>query len=123
MLDFLKFPDKKTKSLIFQDEKTGITEFLITTCPYHPFTAFDSYHIFRSKRFIYKFGGCRKNLLRAFDRMVALNKKVRDEVNIYLDPMDISSNSEFESVFRMLSSDSRIKFNTYQSYLKNLNND
>lgn len=118
LLDFLRMPSKKTKSLIFQDEKTGITEFSITTCPFHPYTAFDSYHIYRSKRFIYRFGGCRKNLLKAFGKMLKLVRRVKSEVNIYLDPMDVSNNPEYDTLFEVLSSDSRIKFYTYRNYLK-----
>lgn len=122
-LDFQRFPGKRPDSLIFQHKKTGITEFSITTCPYHPFTAFDSYHIFRSKRFIYKFGRCHKNLLHAFRKMMELNRKTRDEVNIYLDPLDVTTHSEFEAAFQFLSSDSRIRFSTYRDYLRSTQND
>ena len=122
LLHFLRFPDKKAGSLIFKDSKTGIIEFSITTCPYHPFTAFDSYHIFRSKRIIYRFGRCHKNLTKAFEKMIKLNKRVRREINIYLDPMDVSNHPEYESIFKQISSDSRIKFSTYRDYLLNLTN-
>lgn len=122
LLHFLRFPDKKNNSLIFRDSKTGIIEFSITTCPYHPFTAFDSYHIFRSKRIIYRFGKCRKNLTKTFKKMIKLNRKTMGEINIYLDPMDVCNHPEYESIFEQISSDSRIKFSTYRDYFSNLIN-
>lgn len=118
LLDFMRFPNKKKNLFIFQDPKTGITEFPITTCPYHPFTAFDSYHVFRSNRFIYRFGKCRKNLPKVFEKIIELNRRIKSEINIYLDPMDVSNNPEYESVFKLLSADTRIKFTTYRDYLK-----
>jgi hypothetical protein len=68
---------------------TKVIEIPVTTCPYHPYTAMDSYHVFRSKRLIYR-------LIHGFHSFkasacTAMEYAARRGLiyNVYLDPLDV----------------------------------
>lgn len=71
-------------------EPAGIVEIAITTCPFHPFTAMDSYHIVRSKRWFYRMIHSRIDLARALNRAVEICRSRHLSLNIYLDPLDVN---------------------------------
>ena len=62
-------------------KKNNMIEFPISTCPQHVFTAFDTWHSFRSKK-----GAAHTpdGFLKNFEKML----RTRQYINIYLDPQD-----------------------------------
>jgi hypothetical protein len=70
-------------------EPSGIIEIGITTCPFHPYTAMDSYHIMRSRRLIYRLIHSRIGVLHTLARAADLSQRRRLPINVYLDPLDM----------------------------------
>jgi len=72
-------------------EPSGIIELGVTTCPFHPYTAMDSYHIMRSKRLVYRLMHSKSGLTNALVKTVELSRKRKLPINVYLDPLDVES--------------------------------
>lgn len=113
------FPNyKKAYKSFF--EKSSIIELPVTTCPRHPFTALDTYHIYRSKRYIYKaFHGCVE-----WSSLLSKAKQVSDKnnlpLNVYVDPHDILQNKDnFFNAITILNS-TGVKIATYSDYISSL---
>jgi hypothetical protein len=99
-------------------EPSGIIELGITTCPFHPFTAMDSYHIMRSKRLVYRFVHSRVDIRDSIKRSVKLCQRRRLPVNVYLDPLDMGS-----GLLDHVLSDLRaqgIRFMRYEDFIRTL---
>jgi len=79
----------------FQAEKS-IWEFPLTTCPKHPFTVFDTWHSFRSPRWIYRLGHRTENAyLELFQKLIDWGIETGSYINVYLDPLDIPRMKNF----------------------------
>lgn len=70
-------------------EPSGIIEIGITTCPFHPYTAMDSYHIMRSRRLIYRLIHYKVGVKDAILKAVDMSQRRKLPVNVYLDPLDM----------------------------------
>ena len=97
-------------------EPSGVVEVPVTTCPYHPYTAMDSYHVFRSGRLIYRAIHRLVGFERSVDR--ALERAARRGllVNVYVDPLDMTGGVLIELLRRALERGWR--FETYSGLLK-----
>ncbi|MBN2543171.1 polysaccharide deacetylase family protein [bacterium] len=79
----------------------NIREFPVSTCPVHPYTAFDTYHIFRSKRLIYGlFHRGSNSFADSFMRLLNFHKRSKTDVNVYFDPADIMKNCNLEPLIK-----------------------
>ena len=94
----LKFNIPKGVSDIYETKTKGIVEFSINTCPYHPFASCDSWHIFRSKRYVYKIIHKFKTFESTFIKMIDICYKKQEIINVYLDPCDLVDNGSLEVV-------------------------
>jgi hypothetical protein len=92
----------------------NIYEIGITTCPFHPFTAMDSYHIKRSHRYIYKIIHNYFNLEQTLSLAEKLSMQRNNTINIYLDPLDVTNNI----LDNILSPIKNRDFYTYSEYIK-----
>jgi hypothetical protein len=92
----LKFNIPKGAPDIYETEVPGITEFSISTCPYHPYAACDSWHIFRSNRIIYRAVHRVKTFEATFQKIVEDCFRRQEMINVYLDPMDLVQNDALD---------------------------
>ncbi|MBL4847125.1 MAG: AAC(3) family N-acetyltransferase [Planctomycetes bacterium] len=68
----------------------SVTEIGVTTCPYHPYTAMDSYHICRSKRVVYEAIHRSRHLSHSLIRALDRSSQRGLPLNVYLDPLDMA---------------------------------
>jgi len=97
----LKFNIPNGKADIYETDVPGITEFSINTCPYHPFTACDSWHIFRSDRIVYRGIHHFKTFEETVKKLVEDCFHRQEMINIYLDPMDVVENNVFDYLMEL----------------------
>jgi len=99
----LKYNLPKGSPDIYETEVSGITEFGISTCPYHPYAAADSWHIFRSDRNVYRWIHRFKNFEDTFQKLVQDCFHRQEMINIYLDPLDLVDNDLIDSLIELAS--------------------
>ena len=97
----LKYNIPKGKPDIYETDVRGITEFSISTCPYHPYAAADSWHIFRSDRNVYKWIHRFKSFEETFQKLVKASFLRQEMINIYLDPMDMIAHDTFDALMAL----------------------
>lgn len=90
----------------------NITEFPITTCPKHPFQAFDTYHSFKSKWTSHD----GHNFIQTFEYLVNYGLANNMYINLYLDPRDIVNIPNFDQFLSILK---KMKVSTYTDLAKN----
>jgi len=104
------FPD------IYETEVPGITEFSVSTCPYHPFAACDSWHIFRADRAVYRVIHRWKTFEATFRRIVEDCFHRQEMINVYLDPMDLVTNDALDKLLEHALG--YCEFHPYRDYFK-----
>lgn len=75
---------------------TGIWEFPLTTCPAHPFNAFDTWHAFHVGKH------SEKDFYRLFKLIVEVGIDCGAYMSIYLDPRDVANKPVFEKMLKLL---------------------
>ena len=80
--------------------QNGIMEFPITTCPMHPFQAFDTYHAFRSQYTSHK---DEMDFLNSIDYLNNFGYKNSLYINLYFDPQDIVKFKKINQLFDNIS--------------------
>ncbi|MFA6216030.1 MAG: polysaccharide deacetylase family protein [Candidatus Omnitrophota bacterium] len=79
--------------------KEEIWEFPLTTCPKHPFTVFDTWHSFNSKRLFYRMiHSTEEEYINLFKELVELGISTNSYINIYIDPFDVLKMNKFGSI-------------------------
>jgi len=98
--------------------QNGILEFPITTCPMHPFQAFDTYHAFRSQFTSHK---TEADFVNSFNYLNSIQEKNGMYINLYFDPRDIV---KFKQVNQLLDNISRTGFvKNYIQLVENVKRD
>lgn len=101
-------------------ENSPIIEIPVTTCPHHPYTALDSYHIYRSRRLIYRTLHHNEKWLPILLKAKTMSDEINIPVNVYLDPQDIirKKNIFFNTIshFNTIG----VTMCTYSDYINNL---
>lgn len=86
----------KSHGMPFKADK-GIYEFPLSTCPKHPFTVFDTWHIFNSSRWFYKMLHRKKEeYISLFKYLIDLAINTSSYINIYIDPYDVQKIKDFD---------------------------
>jgi hypothetical protein len=98
--------------------QSGVIEVGVTTCPFHPYTAMDSYHILRSKRWIYKKLHQNRGLFDTLDECLDRCIKRGSLFNVYLDPIDVTSEMLNEILKRIR--EQGIPMATYTDYIESI---
>ena len=70
----------------------------ISTCPYHPFTACDSYHVFRSNRYVHRMIHKYRSLEETFIKLIDVCYHRQEMINVYLDPFDVLANDSLDRI-------------------------
>lgn len=79
------------------EASNGIYEFPLTTCPKHPFTVFDTWHMFNSNRWFYKLIHRNKEeYINLFKYLIDLAINTGSYINIYIDPYDVQEIKDFD---------------------------
>ena len=80
-----------TKSFGFPFKtKEGILEFPLSTCPKHPFTVFDTWHSFNTKRLSHRIvHRTEDEYYKLFKTLIDVGIETGSYVNIYIDPLDV----------------------------------
>ena len=113
------FPNYKKKYETFF-KNSSIIELPITTCPLHPYTAFDSYHIYRSNRLVYRVLHYNEKWLPILLKVKKMSDKNDIPINIYLDPQDFVRNKDiFYNAISHLK-ELGVKMCTYSDYINTL---
>ena len=94
----LKFNTPKQSRDIYETGVKGIYEMSISTCPYHPFTACDSYHVFRSDRYVYRMIHKYRSLAETFIKLIDVCYPRQEMINVYLDPFDVLANDSLDRI-------------------------
>lgn len=94
----LKFNIPRGNEDIFETEVQGITEFSISTCPFHPFAACDSWHVYRANRHVYRWIHKSKTFEITFRRLIDECYQRQEMINVYLDPMDVIAEGSLDRV-------------------------
>ena len=111
------FPIYKRRFKAFFNNKK-IIEIPISTCFKHPFTALDSYHIYRSNRLIYKIMHINTDWYLLLEKALDSAYNVEMAANIYLDPYDYVANIDiFEKSLLLLKKNHNPIFLTYSKYI------
>jgi len=76
--------------------ENGILEFPITTCPKHPFQAFDTYHAFRSQFTSHK---TEDDFMGSLCYLNKFQEKNDTYINLYFDPQDIVKFKQVNELF------------------------
>ena len=112
----LKFNTPRGNGDIYETCVEGITEFSISTCPYHPYAACDSWHFFRSDRYVYKIVHKVKTFKETFIKLINTCYERQEMINIYLDPCDLVSNDSLDAILEY--AHKYCIFYSYCDYLK-----
>lgn len=112
----LKFNVPRDKDDIFETEVRGITEFSISTCPFHPFAACDSWHVYRANRHVYRWIHKYKTFEITFRKLVDECYRHQEMINVYLDPMDIIVDGGLEKVLDYAGA--FCSFHAYEDFFK-----
>lgn len=94
----------------------GIWEFPLSTCPKHPFTVFDTWHSFNSKRLAYRLvHNTEEEYFALFKKLIDWGIETNSYINVYLDPLDIPKMKYFQQLCDYISARSaEISLMTYQ---------
>jgi len=103
----------KSPSLSLPCYIDGILEFPVSTCPSHPFQAFDTYHAFRSRLTSHR---DEADFFDSLNYLVRFNHERGWYTNIYLDPMDVIKLKDFGRFLEYIK-DSRISVRTYRDLM------
>jgi peptidoglycan/xylan/chitin deacetylase (PgdA/CDA1 family) len=83
--------------------KDGIYEFPLTTCPKHPFTVFDTWHMYNSDRLFYNLlHGKKDEYVSLFKYLIDLAVYIGSYINIYIDPYDVQNIKGFDALLNYL---------------------
>ena len=113
------FPNFRKKHKTFF-KYSPIIEIPVTTCPYHPYTALDSYHVYRSKRLVYNLHHFNDNWLDCLLKAKAKSDNINIPINVYLDPYDFLLKKQvfIEAIEKL--KEYGVQTSTYSDYLKNI---
>lgn len=112
----LKFNVPEGKADIYETCIEGITEFSINSCPYHPYAACDSWHIYRSNRYVYRWIHKFKTFENTFVKLINFCYERQEIINVYLDPMDLVESDMFERIVKYAKQ--YCEFRAYQDYFE-----
>ena len=94
----LKFNIPNKSRDIYETCVKAIYEMSISTCPYHPFTACDSYHVFRSDRYVYRMIHKYRSFEETFIKLIDVCYHRQEMINVYLDPFDVLANDSLDRI-------------------------
>lgn len=81
----------------------GIVEFPLSTCPSHPFTVFDTWHSLNADRLSHKIKHRgEKSYYDLFNLLLNIGLETGSYINVYLDPLDIKTLSQFGGVLETI---------------------
>ncbi len=81
----------------------GVYEFPLTTCPKHPFTVFDTWHMLNSNRLFYKLIHRKKSEYAGlFKYLIDLAIRTNSYINIYIDPYDVQGIENFNEIMEYI---------------------
>lgn len=94
----------------------GLWEFPLAQCPRHPSSAFDTYHAFRSKHWLFRIRGENEDrFFGSFVRLVELGVECGAHINLYFDPMDVRRFHHFPRFLdHLLAWQAQVKVATYR---------
>lgn len=95
-----------------------IVEFPVTTCPVHPFQAFDTYHAFRSRLTSHK---DEADFLRVFARIVDFSDERHLFLNVCFDPQDTSRFKNLNNLLEPVKKSRKLV--TYRELVKHFTGD
>lgn len=99
--------------------QNGIVEFPLTTCPKHPFTVFDSWHVLNSPRWTHRIVHRKgeQDYVKMFNLLIDYGLEYHCYLNLYIDPLDLSKMMNFQKMLARLNN-SKIDVVTYEDYLR-----
>lgn len=98
----------------------GVWEFPLAQCPRHPSNAFDTYHAFRSKSWLFRIRSEDEDrFFGSFVRLMELGMEHGAHVNLYFDPMDVRRFRRFPRFLdHLLAQQAQVKVATYRGLVE-----
>jgi peptidoglycan-N-acetylglucosamine deacetylase len=106
----------KSPMLSLPCQINGILEFPVSTCPAHPFQAFDTYHAFRSNLTSHR---NEEDFFGSLDYLMKFNGEKGWYTNIYLDPLDAVKLKHFGQLLEGIK-DNKTRVRTYDDLAMDL---